>query len=111
MNREQRRKSAKEQRRPNSKRNFANSEIVDLPLSEIQDNEDLKDCDLEVLDLMAKRMDWAAQTNMEIIKKGIEASKTSLFDDSLDFLGAFDEPKAKVQEKEESSYDILSEFI
>lgn len=35
----------------------------------------------------------AAQTNMEIIKKGMEASKDSLFGDSVGFLGAFDDEK------------------
>lgn len=80
MNREQRRKLAKqtskEQRRPNSKRNFVNGGIVELPLSEIHDNEDLKSCDTEVLDLITKRMDWAEQNLVEsdyskcIIMKG-----------------------------------------
>lgn len=61
MNREQRRKLAKEQRRLNSKKNFVDAGIVKLPLSEIQDNEDLKACDTEVLDLIEKRMNWAEQ--------------------------------------------------
>lgn len=54
----------------------------------------------------------AAQTNMQIIKKGFTASEDSLFDDSLDFLGAFDnKPKASEKKKEKSSYDILDEFF
>lgn len=61
MNREQRRKLAKEQNRPNSKKNFVDGGTVKLSLSEIQDNEDLKACDMEVLDLITKRMDWAEQ--------------------------------------------------
>mgnify|MGYP004471063481 FL=1 len=61
MNREQRRKLAKEQNRPNSKKNFADGGTVKMSLAKIQDNEDLKPCDTEVLDLFAKRMDWAEQ--------------------------------------------------
>ena len=61
MNREQRRKLAKEQNRPNSKKNFADGGTVKMSIAKIQDNEDLKPCDTEVLDLMAKRMDWAEQ--------------------------------------------------
>ena len=49
---------------------------------------------------------------MQIIKKGFTASEDSLFDDSLDFLGAFDnKPKASEKKKEKSSYDILDEFF
>lgn len=53
----------------------------------------------------------AAQTNMEIIKKGLEASKDSLFDDSLNFLGAFDDEKPVDKKKEQSGLDILNEFL
>lgn len=53
----------------------------------------------------------SAQTNMEIIKKGIDASKDSLFDDSLDFLGAFDDEKPVQKKKEQSGIDILNEFL
>lgn len=53
-----------------------------------------------------------AQTNAEIIKKGIDAANESLFDnDDMDFLGAFDtDIKPKIEEKE-SSLDILNEFL
>ena len=61
MNREQRRKLAKEQNRANSKKNFVDGGTVKMSLAKIQDNEDLKPCDTEVLDLFAKRMDWAEQ--------------------------------------------------
>lgn len=40
MNSEQRRKLAKEQNRPNSKKNFVDGGTVKLSLSEIQDNEE-----------------------------------------------------------------------
>lgn len=53
----------------------------------------------------------AAQTNMEIIKKGMEASKDSLFGDSVGFLGAFDDEKPVEKKKEQSGLDILNEFL
>ena len=53
-----------------------------------------------------------AQTNAEIIKKGMDAANNSLFDDGdMDFLGTFDmDIKPKMEEKE-SSLDILNEFL
>ena len=53
-----------------------------------------------------------AQTNAEIIKKGFDSAKESLFDDDMDFLETF-EMEARKPEKEEkvSSLDILSEFL
>lgn len=53
-----------------------------------------------------------AQTNAEIIKKGMDSANESLFDDEdMDFLGTFDtDSKPKKQEKV-SSLDILSEFL
>lgn len=52
-----------------------------------------------------------AQTNAEIIQKGIKAANNGLFEDSMDFLGVFDvDVKPKVEEKV-SSLDILSEFL
>lgn len=53
-----------------------------------------------------------AQTNAEIIKKGIDAANESLFDnDDMSFLEAFDtDIKPKIEEKE-SSLDILNEFL
>ena len=52
-----------------------------------------------------------AQTNMEIIKKGLDASNESLFDDAMDFIGAFDTEIKPKKEEKVSSLDILSEFL
>lgn len=53
-----------------------------------------------------------AKTSAEIIKKGYESAKGSLFDDDMDFLGTFDvDIKQKKKEEKGSSYDILGEFI
>lgn len=52
-----------------------------------------------------------AQTNMEIIKKGIDAANDSLFEDSLDFLGAFETKKKPIKEEKVSSMDIMNEFL
>ena len=52
-----------------------------------------------------------AQTNAEIIKKGMESAKDSLFDDDMDFLGTFDTSSKPKKEEKVSSLDILSEFL
>lgn len=52
-----------------------------------------------------------AQTNAEIIKKGMDAAKDSLFDDDMDFLGTFDMTAKPKKEEKVSSLDILSEFL
>jgi len=52
-----------------------------------------------------------AQTNAEIIQKGIKAASDGLFDDSIDFLGAFDTDTKPKKEEKVSSLDILSEFL
>lgn len=53
-----------------------------------------------------------AQTNAEIIKKGMEAANNSLFDDgNMDFLGVFDVEVKPQKEEKESSWDILNEFL
>lgn len=53
-----------------------------------------------------------AQTNAEIIKKGMEAANESLFDDEdMDFLGTFDIDRKPKKEEKESSLDILNEFL
>lgn len=52
-----------------------------------------------------------AQTNAEIIKKGMESAKDSLFDDDMDFLGTFDTSLKTKKEEKVSSLDILSEFL
>ena len=53
-----------------------------------------------------------SQTNAEIIKKGLNSAKEKLFDDEMDFLGAFDmESKKPKKEEKVSSLDILDEFL
>lgn len=52
-----------------------------------------------------------AQTNAEIIKKGMDAANDSLFDDDMDFLGIFDTDFKPKKEEKESSLDILNEFL
>lgn len=52
-----------------------------------------------------------AQTNAEIIKKGMDASNDGLFDDDMDFLGIFDTTIKPKKEEKASSLDILSEFL
>lgn len=69
MNREQRRKAVRKKAteviRPNSKKNFVEAGIVELPSSELHHDENLKECDMEVVDLITKRMDWAEQNLVE----------------------------------------------
>ena len=52
-----------------------------------------------------------AQTDAEIIKKGMDAANESLFDDDMDFLGTFDTDNKPKSEEKESSLDILNEFL
>lgn len=52
-----------------------------------------------------------AQTNAEIIKKGFDSAKESLFDDEMDFLGVFDDEVKPQKQEKVSSLDILSEFL
>ena len=59
MNREQRRKQMKEQRRPNSKRNFRIGGYEKVPIDKIQHDPNLKECDSELMELIMKRFDWA----------------------------------------------------
>lgn len=61
MNREQRRKQAKEQRRPNSKKNFKIGGYKEIPVDQIQHDHNLKECDPDVLELIQHRFDWAEQ--------------------------------------------------
>lgn len=61
MNREQRRKQAKEQRRANSKKNFVYAGIKEIPIDKLQHDPNLKECDMEVTDLISKRFGWAEQ--------------------------------------------------
>ena len=52
-----------------------------------------------------------AQANSEIIKQNMESANDSLFDDSIDFLGAFDAKPVFDAQKKVSSLDILNEFL
>lgn len=68
MNREQRRRQAKEQareqRRPNSKRNFVSGGIQLISVDDIQHDENLKECDSELLDLMEKAYEWRIKSQV-----------------------------------------------
>ena len=61
MNREQRRRLAKEQRRANSKKNFVYAGMKEIPIDELQHDPNLKECDQEIMELISKRFDWAEQ--------------------------------------------------
>ncbi len=61
MNREQRRNQEKENRRANSKKNFVYMGKTDIPVDTIQNNPDLKECDPDIMELMAHRFQWAEQ--------------------------------------------------
>jgi len=58
MNREQRRKQKKEQRRVNSKKNFISSDVQMVSLNQIVHDDNLKECDPELVDLMSKSYRW-----------------------------------------------------
>ncbi|MCI7792609.1 MAG: hypothetical protein MR531_17885, partial [Lachnospiraceae bacterium] len=68
MNREQRRRQAKEQareqRRPNSKRNFVSGGIQSISIDDIQHDENLKECDSELLDLMMESYKWRIKSQV-----------------------------------------------
>ena len=60
MNREQRRKQAKEEkRRLNSKKNFKITRYQNVPIDQIQHDPNLKECDKEIVELITKRFEWA----------------------------------------------------
>lgn len=66
MNREERRRQSKElareeKRRPNSKKNFVDVGYKEIPIEELQHDPNLKECDMEIVDLISKRFDWAEQ--------------------------------------------------
>lgn len=61
MNREQRRKQAKGQRRANSKENFIYAGKEEVPIDQIQHDPNLKECDPEILELIQDRFEWAEQ--------------------------------------------------
>lgn len=52
-----------------------------------------------------------AKNNVEIIQNNIRSVEESLFDDSMDFLTAFEDQPKKKQEKKLTSLDILNEFL
>lgn len=58
MNRQQRRAQEKENRRANSKKNFVYMGKANIPINQIQDNKDLKECDSELMELIAHRFQW-----------------------------------------------------
>lgn len=47
------------QRRANSKKNFIIGNIQEIPIDEIQNDPNLKQCDMEVVELISKRFEWA----------------------------------------------------
>ena len=59
MNREQRRRQAKEQRRANSKNNFVYAGIKEISIDKLQHDPNLKECDQEIVELISKRYEWA----------------------------------------------------
>lgn len=62
MNRSQRRKQEREEkRRANSKKNFNITRYQEIPINQIQHDPNLKECDMEVVELISKRFDWAEQ--------------------------------------------------
>lgn len=74
MNREQRRKQAKAERRnPNSKKNFRIVGYEEVSIDQIQHDPNLKECDKELLDLMTKAYDWNIKNDasMRIIREGL----------------------------------------
>lgn len=59
MNREQRRRQAKEQRRANSKRNYVYAGMKEIPIDKICHDSNLKECDMGIVELISKRFEWA----------------------------------------------------
>lgn len=74
MNREQRRKQAKENRRANSKKNFAVAGVQSLPIDLIQHDPNLKECDPELLNMLQSSYGWKirSQTAKSIINEGLD---------------------------------------
>lgn len=80
MNREQRRKQSKDTRR-NSKKNFNNIGYADIPLDQIQHDENLKECDDELLELMAQVYEWQDKAKVKnCLSKGIITKGCSYLD-------------------------------
>jgi hypothetical protein len=59
MNRKQRRQQAKEERRANSKKNFVNCGYKEIPIELLEHDDNLKECDEEILDLISKQFELA----------------------------------------------------
>lgn len=49
----------REQRRPNSKKNFRIGGYKEIPIDQIEHDPNLKECDSELMELIMKRFDWA----------------------------------------------------
>lgn len=58
MNRAERRKEA---RRKNSKKNFGSIDVQKIPFDKLEHDPNLKECDMEVVDLIAKTYEWSEQ--------------------------------------------------
>lgn len=75
MNRAERRK---ETRRKNSKKNFAYMGVQKIPYEKLEHDPNLKECDMEVVDLIANTYEWAEQNLVKntmskcIIMKGCD---------------------------------------
>lgn len=61
MNREQRRRQAKEQRRANSKKNFVYAGMKEISIDKLQHDPNLKECNQEIVELISKSYEWAEQ--------------------------------------------------
>lgn len=78
MNREQRRKQVKEERRKNSKKNFVYMGKCEIPVKQLQHDPNLKECDSEIMELIQHMFEWqqnqAVKNNLSkcIIIKGCD---------------------------------------
>lgn len=58
MNREQRRKAARENRKSNSKKNYMNVGVQEVPLDKMVHDPNLKECDPDISNLYVKVFQW-----------------------------------------------------
>lgn len=74
MNRKQRRAQEKENRRANSKKNFAVVGTQSLPIDSIQHDPNLKECDADLLDILIKSYNWKikSQVAQNIIQEALD---------------------------------------
>lgn len=63
MNREMRRRREKEERRANSKKNFIPMGYAEISIDQLQHDENLKECDQELLDFMMKAHTWKIKSS------------------------------------------------